>query len=83
MVEHWIINPSKTKFKNQFGNTYPIWEVDISNSVLMLQKGIYPYEYKDDWEQFKQNIINWKKESYSRLNMEDISDADCKHTKGS
>lgn len=49
----------------------------------MLQKGIYPYEYKDDWEQFKQNIINWKKESYSRLNMEDISDADCKHTKDS
>ena len=42
----------------------------------MLRKGIYPYEYMDDWEKFSKTSLPEKEDFYSHLNMEDISDAD-------
>ena len=38
----------------------------------MLQKGIYPYEYMDDWEKFIGTLLPEKEDFYSHLNMEDI-----------
>ena len=40
----------------------------------MLRKGVYPYEYMDDWQNF--NEITLHKKWYSNLNMDDFSDAD-------
>ena len=37
---------------------------------------VYPHEYMDDWEKF-----NEKKDFYSHLNIEDITDADYMHAK--
>ena len=41
----------------------------------MLQKGVYPYEYINDWEKFNEASLP-EKDFYSHLNMEDITDAD-------
>ena len=47
----------------------------------MLQKGVYPYEYIDDWENFNEISLPEKKIFYSHLNMEGITYADYMHTK--
>ena len=46
----------------------------------MLQKGVFPYEYMDDWETFYKTLSK-KEHFYSHLNMEDITDADYPHIK--
>ena len=47
----------------------------------MLRKVVYPYEYIDDWGKFNETSLPEKDDFYSRLNMEDITDADYVHTK--
>ena len=47
----------------------------------MLQRGIYPCEYLDDWEKINETVFLEKEDFYSLLNMEDIADADYTHTK--
>ena len=54
---------------------------DINKCILLLRKGVYPYEYMDDWEKFNETILTEKEEFYSNLNMEDIADADYMHAK--
>ena len=45
----------------------------------MLRKGVYPYEYMDKWEKFKEKSLPSKEDFYSNLNMEDIGDIDYRH----
>ena len=47
----------------------------------MLWKGVYPYEYMDDWEKFNETSLPEKEDFYSHLNMEDITDADYVYAK--
>ena len=47
----------------------------------MLRKVVYHYEYIDDWGKFKETTLPEKDNFYSRLNMEDITDADYVHAK--
>ena len=47
----------------------------------MLRKGVYPYEYMDDWEKFNETTLPEKEDVYSNLNMEDITDKDYMHGK--
>ena len=42
----------------------------------MLWKGLYSYEYIDDWEKFNEISLSEMQDFYSKLNMEDIPDAD-------
>ena len=42
----------------------------------MLQKGVYPLEYMDDWEKINETLLPKKEDFYSHLNMEDATDAD-------
>ena len=46
-----------------------------------MQKGVYPYEYRDDWEKFNETSLPEKEDFYSDLNMKDITDADYAYTK--
>ena len=41
---------------------------------MLLRKGVYPYEYVDNWEIFNETLLPPKKAIYSELNLEDISD---------
>ena len=45
----------------------------------MLRKGVYPFEYMDNWERFNETSLPSKESFYSNLNMEDIDDIDYRH----
>ena len=46
---------------------------------MLLRKGVYPYEYKDNWERFDETSLPDKESFYSSLNMENIDDIDYRH----
>ena len=46
----------------------------LRNFLLLLRKGVYPYEYMDSWERFDEKLLPNKKDFYSSLNIEDITD---------
>ena len=48
---------------------------------LVKRKGVYPYEYMDSLERFKETKLPPKEAFYSKLNNEDISDEDYTHAK--
>ena len=48
---------------------------------MLLRKGVYSYEYKDNWEKFNETALPEKEEFYSNLNMEEITDAGYMHGK--
>ena len=41
---------------------------DRNKFVLLLRKGVYPYEYMDSWEKFDETSIPPKEAYYSKLN---------------
>ena len=46
---------------------------------MLLRKGLYPYEYMDNWERFDKTSLPNKESFYSNLNMENIDDIDYRH----
>ena len=60
----------------KFPNTYQLCNKDLNKFVLLLRKGVYPYEYMDSWERFNETSLPPKESFYSELNLEDISDKD-------
>ena len=47
--------------------------------MLLLRKGVYPYEYMDDWYRFNEEKLPNKSDFYGSLNMEDISEIHYRH----
>ena len=45
----------------KFPNTYQFCNGDITKSVLLLRKDVYPYEYMDNWEKFNETSLPDKK----------------------
>ena len=60
----------------RFANIHEFYYKDIKKSILLLRKGVYPYEYMDSWERFDQTSLPDKEAFYSNLNIEDITDVD-------
>ena len=60
-------------------NTYSFCNNDLNKFILLLRKGVYPYEYMDRWEKFNETSLPTKEDFYSHLNMEDIKDIDYRH----
>ena len=60
-------------------NTYRFCNNDINKFVSLLRKGVYPYEYADNWERFSEISLPSKEDFYSNLNMEDINDIGYRH----
>ena len=50
-----------------------------SQYKLLIRKGIYPYEYMDNWDKFKETTLPPKEAFYSKLSMSGVSDQDYKH----
>ena len=63
----------------KFKNTYSFCNNDLNKFILLLRKGVHPYEYMDSWERFNEKSLRSKKEFYSNLNMEDIDEIDYRH----
>ena len=62
-------------------NTYEFCNKDIHRFILLLRKGIYPYEYIDRWERFDETSLPEKEVFYSSLNMGSITSVDYRHAK--
>ena len=69
------------KLKERLFSTYKFSNHDNNKYILLLRKGVYPYEYMDDLEKFNETSLPEKEDFYSHLNMKDITDADYAHTK--
>ena len=63
----------------KFKNTYSFCNNDLNKFILLLRKGVYPYEYMDSCEKFNETSLPSKKKFYRNLNMEDIDDIDYRH----
>ena len=55
------------------------FEPNPERRVLFLRKGVYPYEYMDDWSRFHEAAMRQKEAFYSKLSQEGISDEDFTH----
>ena len=69
------------KLKKRFFNAYKFSNEDNIRFILLLRKGVYPYQYMDDWEKLNETLLPEKEDFYSHLDMEDIADADYAHAK--
>ena len=64
--------------KIKFPNTYQFCNNDNNKFLLLLRKGIYPYEYMDNSERFNETMLPAKNSFYSEFNLEDINNEDYK-----
>ena len=67
------------KLIKRFAITYEFCNKDLNKFILLLRKGVYPYEYMDNWERFNETLLPNKESFYSNLNMENIEDIDYGH----
>ena len=67
----------------RFTNIYEFCNEDVNKFILLLKKGVYPYDYEyiDSLERFDETSLPDKEAFYSSLNMEDITDVDHRHVK--
>ena len=63
----------------RFSNTYEFCGNDLNTFLILLRKGVYPYEYMDGWNKFNEKVLPSKESFYSSLTMEDISETDYAH----
>ena len=71
---------SQIELIKKFPNTYKFCNGDLNKFVLLLRKGVYPYEYMDRWKKFNEVSLPDKKDFYSKLNKENITDEEYAHT---
>ena len=57
-------NKLDEKLKKKFKNTLKFSNNDINKFILLLRKGVYPYEYMYDWETFNETTLPEKEEFY-------------------
>ena len=60
----------------RFASTYEFCNKDLNKFILLLRKGVYPYEYMDNSERFSETSLPNKESFYGNLNMENIEDID-------
>ena len=63
------------KLKERFLNTHKLSNHGNSKFILLLQKGVYLYEYMDDSEKFNQTSLPEIEDFYGHFYIEDITDA--------
>jgi hypothetical protein len=69
--------------ENEIRKKFKITSANIPTDLLhlVIRKGVYPYSYMTNWEQFKETSLPAKKFFYNHLTEEDISDVDYAHAK--
>ena len=60
----------------KFPRTYKFCNGDHNKFILLLRKGVYPY---DSWERFNETSLPPKESLHNELSLEDISDKDYLH----
>ena len=73
------------KFSKKLGkklkNTYEFCNENIDKFILFLRKGVYRYEYMDNWDTLDEEELPDKSDFYSSLNMDEIIDIDYSHAR--
>ena len=69
------------KLIKRFENTHKFCNGDINIFILLLRKGVYPYEHINSWERFDETLLPDKKAFLSNLNIKDITDVEYRHVK--
>ena len=63
----------------RFANIYNFCDNDLNKFIMLLRKGVYPYEYIDGWDELNEKIIPSKELFYSNVTLENISETDYAH----
>ena len=74
-------NKTHKELKKRFTNKYKFSNNDINKFFLLLRKGVFPYGYMVEWGKFYKLSLPEKKEFYSNLNVESITNSNCNHAK--
>ena len=64
---------------DRFANTYKFCDNDLDKFIMLLRKGVYPYEYIDEWDKLNEKVLPGKDSFYSNLTLENISEIDYAH----
>ena len=75
--EEWKISINESIKK--FPCIYQFCNGDLNKFFILLRKSVFPYEYMNSWGKFNEIVLPLKKDFYSNLNLEDISDEDYTH----
>ena len=51
----------------KFASTYEICNGNLNKFILLLRKGVYPYEYMDNWKRLNETSLPNKESFYSNL----------------
>ena len=62
-------NKIEDELKKRFKDKFKFSNNDISKSMLLLRKGLYPYEYMDEWKKFHETSLPEKEEFYRNLQL--------------
>ena len=62
------------------GKFFGFEEYNENQYKLLIQKGIYPYEYMTNWDKFKETKLPPTEVFYSKLNMAGVREEDYEHT---
>ena len=73
------LNPINGLIK-KIPNTYKVFNNGINKLILLLKKGVYPYEYMDSWERFDETSLNDETTFYRELYLKNITDEDYIHS---
>ena len=73
------IKTVNTIIKNKFPSTFCLVNGNIDKFILLLKKGVYPYEYMNDWKKSEETELSSDNEFYSNLYLKNISKGDFKH----
>ena len=71
-----ICHKSINRLTKKFPRIYQFCNGNLNKFVLLLRKGVYPYEHMGSWERYHETSLPDKKAFYSELNLEDITDKD-------
>ena len=63
----------------KFPSIYQFCNGNLDKFVLLLRKGVYPFEDMDNWEKSDETSLPSKEDFYSKLNLDGISDEDYAH----
>ena len=63
----------------KFANTYKFCDNDLNKFLILLRKGVYPYEYMDAWDKFNEKVLPGKESIHSNLTSENITKTDYAH----
>ena len=60
----------------RFPNVYAFCNNNLDKSLLLLRKGVYPYEYMDNWSRFEETTSRLIDKYSTGVNNSNLSKAD-------